>query len=240
MRLLGETVVKVLVFDIDGTLIKTNQSDEQHLQAAITEILPGARLESFRDFAEQTDPAILGEMCAQGSRQDSVAVERAVQNRFLALLQASIDADPGFFAPVPGAREVFGVVEEAGWTPAVATGGWRPSAELRLSAAGIPIADRPLATASEAVRRVDIIQLAVDQAGSGTEPSEVVFIGDGIWDIRACRELSIGFVGRSSPDSDQRLAMHGAKAAISDFKEPECLLAYLSDPGALVPTGWAA
>ena len=232
--------MKILVFDIDGTLIETNRVDVQLLQTAIDPILPGATLESFEDFAEQTDTAILREMCAADSGRDYNLVESEVQRRYLVGLKAAVETDPGFFLPVPGARGIFGEVREVGWTPAIATGGWRLSAELRLSAAEIPVMGVPLATASEAARRIDIIRLAVRQAASGPGPSEVVYIGDGVWDVRACRELSIGFVGRSTPGSRQQLTEHGAQAVISDFTEPERLLKFLSEPGPLVPTGGAA
>lgn len=95
----------------------------------------------------------------------------------------------------------------------------------------------PLVTASEAARRTDIIRLAVKQATSGSEPSEVVYIGDGVWDVRACRELSIGFLGRSDSGSSQQLTNHGARAIIPDFRDLERLFKLLADPVSLVPKG---
>ena len=60
--------MKVLVFDIDGTLIRTNSTDGKLLQAAISPVIPDARLESFQAYPEQTDSAILREMCRVGNR----------------------------------------------------------------------------------------------------------------------------------------------------------------------------
>lgn len=106
------------------------------LQAAISPVLPGANLESFRDFPEQTDTAILREMCSADPGLDYDSTESEVLRRFIVGIEAAIETDPEFFLPVPGAPDIFEKVREAGWAPAIATGGWRASAELRLSAAG--------------------------------------------------------------------------------------------------------
>jgi phosphoglycolate phosphatase-like HAD superfamily hydrolase len=176
-------------------------------------------------------------MCGADPGLDCAAAEAEVQKGFVVGIMAALEANLDFFLPIPGALDVFGEVREGGWTPAVATGGWRPSAELRLSAAGIPMAGVPLATASEAIHRADIIRLAATQAGSGIEPTEIVYVGDGTWDERACRELSIGFIGRASPDARTNLFDQGARAIIPDFKATKGLFHLLSDPEALIPTG---
>ena len=232
--------MKILVFDIDGTLIETNRVDVQLLQSAISEMFPSARLDVFQSFPEQTDTAVLREMCARDSGRDYGFIESEVQRHYIAGLRAAVKADQDFFHPVPGAQEIFAAVSEAGWTPAIATGGWRRSAELRLSAAGIPMLGVSLATASEAIRRIDIIRLAAKQATSGPVPSDVVYIGDAVWVVRACRVLAIGFVGRAAAGSGQRLTEHGARAVITDFADPENLLECISDPRSLLPAGGAA
>ena len=88
----------------------------------------------------------------------------------------------------------------------------------------------------EDARRIDIIRRAVAQATSGAEASEVVYVGDGTWDVKACRELSIGFVGRSTSETETRLIDEGAKAMIPDFSEPSTLTTLLEDPGSLKPS----
>ena len=227
--------MKVLVFDIDGTLTATNDVDEQLFGAAIRAVFPDVPAVPFTEFTEFTDTAILREICEAYSSRDYPSVEEDVQRHFVAGLEAAVADDPGAFLPIPGACEIFTAVRDAGWAPAIATGAWRRSAELKLTAAGIPIAEVPLSTSSEAVRRVDIIRRAVECVASGEEATEVVYVGDGPWDVRACRELGIGFVGRSTPETEGLLAQEGAQATVPDFERSEDLLGLLSNSASLRP-----
>ena len=91
----------------------------------------------------------------------------------------------------------------------------------------------PLATSSEADRRVDIIRRAVAEVTDGADTSAVVYVGDGTWDVRACRDLGIGFIGRAAGDAAGRLAKHGARAIVPDFVDGRVFLHLLSRPGDL-------
>jgi len=53
-----------------------------------------------------------------------------------------------------------------------------------------------MATSSDAPRRSDIIRLAAQRAGRSL--SDVVYVGDGVWDLKASGDLGIGFIGTGS------------------------------------------
>lgn len=222
--------MKVLVFDIDGTLTLTTRIDGDLFKAAIEAVLPDLELNSFDDFTEMTDAAILREICSVLGESRYGSVEARVLEHFVAGLSSALIAEPDSFSAVPGAQTVFSSVRDAGWVPAIATGGWRLSAELKLAAAGIPTDRVPLATSSEAVRRVDIIRTAVALATSGIEPTELVYVGDGVWDIRAYRELGIGFIGRAEGSAIGHLKRRGAQAVVASFADVGSFLDLLSRP----------
>ncbi len=50
-----------------------------------------------------------------------------------------------------------------------------------------------MATSSDCSRRSEIIQLAARRAGRSL--AEVIYVGDGVWDFKACCELGVPFVG---------------------------------------------
>lgn len=227
--------IRVLVFDIDGTLTDTNRVDDACFRAAISAVLPTAEYTSFESFSEFTDSAILAEACAAHATDPYEEIEPDVQREFFSRLEAAARSDPGSFRPIAGAREVLGLVRDAGWTPAIATGGWRRSAEFKLGAAEVGWGGVVLATSSEAVRRVDIIRRAVDEAAAGRVVRDVVYVGDGVWDVKACSEMGIGFIGRSTPESEPRLVGAGARAMVRDFGNLGDLWSLLSDPASLRP-----
>ena len=75
---------------------------------------------------------------------------------------------------------------------AIATGGWRASALLKLESAGFKIDGIPLVTSDDSPIRVDIMRYALAKAGEGA--TSVTYFGDGEWDRRACRDLGWDFV----------------------------------------------
>ncbi len=151
----------------------------------------------------------------------------------------AVVSDPEAFLPVRGAQEIFTKVRHASWTPAIATGGWRRSAEFKLATAGIATRGVPLVTSSEHDRRTDIIRSAVRLAADGAEPRQVVYVGDGSWDVRASRDLGIGFVGRASAHRAPQLIGLGAPAVVPDFADADALIGLLSESRSLVPAAEA-
>ncbi len=231
----GGGQMKVLVFDIDGTLTGTNEIDWRCFRDAVGGVLPGVEVGEFEGFPDVTDTGILRDICARTTDRPYADVESEVIDRFLSGLRTSAETEPEAFLPIRGAQSIFQKVRAAGWAPAIATGGWRPSARLKLDQAGIPIDGVPLSTCSEARRRVDIIRGAVAQVSVDESPTAVVYVGDGVWDVRACRELSIGFVGRAALDDADRLVAAGARATIPHFLDPNALIELLTEPAALEP-----
>lgn len=227
----------VLVFDIDGTLTDTNGVDAALFEAALRAVFPDTELDPSRVLEEYTDTAILMAICEALLEPDYDSLEAQVHEIFLASLRAAALSEPASFAPVPGAQEIFAEIEDSGWTPAIATGAWRESAELKLRTAQIPTDGIPLATSTERARRVDIIQLAVSQTPARMGEDPIVYVGDGTWDVAACQELGIGFIGRVTvPGSSERLREAGAQVVIDDFSDPSQLLQLLADPIALQPS----
>lgn len=227
--------VKVLVFDIDGTLTATASVDGRLFTEALGAVLPHLSEEPWSGFTELADAALVAQLCAARPPQDRIVVERRVQRHFFASLEAAVASEPEAFRPIPGAREIFEAARLAGWTPAIATGAWRRSAEAKLAAADIPTDGVALATSSEHPRRVDIIRHAVRLTANRFEATEVVYVGDGGWAFVACRELGIGFVGRADGGGVQPLIDLGAKAVLPDFSDASAHLDLLSAPSALVP-----
>jgi len=77
---------------------------------------------------------------------------------------------------------------------AVATGGWEPTARLKLEHVGIRTAALALASASDATARAAIMRLAEWRALQGAAPTRATYFGDGPWDRRASAELGYDFV----------------------------------------------
>jgi phosphoglycolate phosphatase-like HAD superfamily hydrolase len=76
----------------------------------------------------------------------------------------------------------------------IATGGWEPTAKLKLAQVGIGIERIGFASSSDARARTDIMRLAAQRALHGAACARATYFGDGAWDRRASAELGYDFV----------------------------------------------
>jgi phosphoglycolate phosphatase-like HAD superfamily hydrolase len=217
---------RLAVFDIDGTLTATNAVDDECFRSAVAEALSlDATLLEWHDAPHVTDSSIVHWLWV---RHRSAAPEPShlvkFRERFVRLLQAQLDAAPHRFCAIAGATGLFAHLRSAGWTVALATGGWGVSAQLKLQAAGLWLADVPLACADDAHTREEIVQLAHRRARerserSGAEFERVVSVGDGVWDVHTARNLGIPFVGVAPPEKAARLREAGATTLLPDLQQ---------------------
>ena len=70
----------------------------------------------------------------------------------------------------------------------LAIGGWRDSARLKMASAGMCFDDHPAASADDALDRESIMRLSRQRAAEryGGSFACTVYVGDGVWDARAC------------------------------------------------------
>lgn len=129
-------MTRLAIFDLDGTLTRTNAVDgECYLEAMSTEL--GCALNpDWTTYQHCTDAGIAHEALADffGRRATSEEIDR-LRERFVALLEARMTEDPSRFSAIPGAIALLSRLQEEGWHLCIATGGWSISAELKRRAA---------------------------------------------------------------------------------------------------------
>ena len=160
---------RVAVFDIDGTLTDTNAVDDECFVRAVGQVLGAdVRGTDWATAPHVTDAAILEWLCERHCgrplRDGEVDHARRV---FLEILRSELTTNAHRFRPIPGARDVFARLDSAGWEVVVATGGWETTARLKLQAIGIDHERVPLASASDARTRTEIIAMAIERLNCG-------------------------------------------------------------------------
>jgi phosphoglycolate phosphatase-like HAD superfamily hydrolase len=122
---------------------------------------------------------------------------------------------------------------------AIATGGWSPSARLKLAAAGLDDPRLVLACSSDAVTRTEILELAHGRARErvGADFQRVVSVGDAAWDVRTAAELRWPFVGIGRGARARALREAGAAIVLPDFTDRAAVYAALD--AATVPASWS-
>ncbi|HEX6200249.1 MAG TPA: HAD family hydrolase [Thermoanaerobaculia bacterium] len=229
--------MKLAVFDLDGTLALTNQVDGRCYLAAFREALDlGGFDGDWSLFPHRTDSGIGRELYRRclGRPPEAAELDRT-RARFVELLEEALELDAAAFQPVPGAPALLDALPGHGWAVALATGGWRASAELKLRAAGLEAVLRdslPLVSGDDGISRREIVEGALEAAQRQyrVETFErVVSLGDGTWDLAVAAELGLPFIGVTADGDARALAEAGASHLLPDFADLPAALAALEE-----------
>ena len=217
--------MKLVIFDIDGTLTQTNKVDSECFVKAFKDVFSINILNTdWTNYTHVTDSGITTQLFQERfGRLPSNAELSLLQNHFVVLLQQSFRANPTVYGEVPGASMTLRKLQrEEEWAVAIATGSWRASALLKLSSSGINVEDLPAAFADDALSREDIIKIASLRAKvlhGNREFKRVVFVGDEVWDAQAAKRLNLGFLGIRTDGDNMRLYLSGASEVLPNLKD---------------------
>lgn len=215
--------MQLVIFDIDGTLTNTFKIDENcFVRAFALEFGIFGINTNWAEYAYTTDSGITQQIFQEKlERLPSNEELVRLKARFVSLLQEAFISNQDLFSEISGSANVLAKLQlESDWCVAIATGGWHESAQLKLQKANIEIKGIPLASANDALSREDIIKTAIIKAENAYQVEKfqkVVFVGDGVWDVKAAYKLNIAFLGIG----DNKLTNLGATKVIKDFTNLE-------------------
>lgn len=213
----------LIIFDIDGTLCDTCDVDARcHIEAF--ESVTGRSLAGidWSIYPEATSAGIVDDLLSEMDIADVLQTEQRIIREFLARLNTVAQNKPDLFRPVDGALELFEQLRRSKqYEIAIATGDWHASAKLKLHLSGFKTDNVPFASSSDTRRRADIIALAAARAGRAL--SDSIYVGDGIWDVKAARELGIRFIGIGK--NRERLRAQGAQTILDSFRDEQAFFA---------------
>jgi phosphoglycolate phosphatase-like HAD superfamily hydrolase len=221
----------LVIFDIDGTLTETVKLDEEFFLRSLVEVCGFRDVETdWSTYKNATDSGIFHEIyeACTGRPPSADEVSRFRQHFVALLAQASSESA---IAPIAGAPQLLSVLTgSAEYRVSLATGGWRDSARLKMASAGMCFDDYPAASADDALDRESIMKLSMRRAAEryGGPFAGPVYVGDAIWDARACRALGVPFIGIGSGVRAARLASEGAIRVFPDFSDKDSFLESLA------------
>ena len=212
----------LVVFDIDGTLTRTDSIDEVCYVAAVAEALSIPDIDTdWTSYPHVTDSGILRQVVQSSLGRDVLPEEmNRVCQCFHRLLEDVFRRQPDSCLPLEGGPEMIRQLAGSGMAVALATGGWESTARLKLEQAGYDIRDIPLASSSDADSREEIMRIAERRARDryGAPGFEMItYVGDGVWDARAAANLGWRFVGVGTGEQAVRLKREGAFAVIDHY-----------------------
>jgi phosphoglycolate phosphatase len=210
---------KVILFDIDNTLLYTGGAGSHAMNLAFDEIfgIPDgfARVE----FSGRTDLWIL----AQGLAEHGIEggpdkhLERLTRRYYEILPQTLAERD-GYL--MPGFPALLAALREAGATLGLATGNFREGARIKLEYYGLSEFFEGGGFGEESLERADVVGAAIRQVANGSGAEDVLVIGDTPHDVTSA--LANGVVGvgvATGKYTMQELEDSGAHQVFADFSD---------------------
>jgi HAD superfamily hydrolase (TIGR01509 family) len=188
MSLLNTTGLKAVIFDVDGTLVDTTYLHAVSWSAAMRQFdhrVPMANI--HRCIGMGSDHLLDKLLPADRDRSEDEAIVAAH-----AALMATHWRD---FVELPGAVRLLAAVRARGLQVLLASSASGRDLDALLSALDHPDLDE-VVTATDVGRTKpdpDLLQVALERAH--LESTDVVFVGDAVWDVHASKKLGIDCVG---------------------------------------------
>jgi phosphoglycolate phosphatase-like HAD superfamily hydrolase len=221
--------VRLVIFDIDGTLTQTMKADEECFVRSLAEVCGFSDVDTdWSRYKHATDSGVFHEIYEfRTGRSPSPSEISAFRRHFVGLLTRV--SSGAAFAPVTGAPALLSrLADSAEHRVALATGAWRDSARLKMRSAGLCYDDYPAASGDDALDRESIIRLSMERAADRYgRIGSTVYVGDGVWDAHACRSVGIPFIGIGTDGRAARLCAEGALCVFPDFSDADVCLSSL-------------
>lgn len=231
--------MKLVIFDIDGTLTLTSKVDGICFERALGQASGIRSSEGDWHGCPHVSDTGLARYLYQShfGRDPHEHEENSLRDCLVTLLEEQHALDASLFAEVAGARAMLlELAEKRDWVIAMATGCWRASAEMKLRAAKLQLHHKPAGFAEDGPARESIVTTAIERATAHyarTRFDRIVSVGDGVWDVKTAANLELAFVGIGSEARAEALQRQGANHIVADFTDVNRFFACLED--AVIP-----
>ena len=224
---------KLILFDIDGTILLTDGAGRRAIVSAIGEEVGLSRAFDQVHFGGKTDPQIVTELLEAAGHPGPHGSDRvnAVCRRYVDLLALELGQSPGRTTVMPGVHALLDRLEaEKGVVVGLVTGNLAQGAALKLRSAGLdPARFRVGAYGSDAADRPALPPIAAKRAqpffGRVVSGAEVVIIGDTPADVYCGTCIGARAIGVATGSySMAELEACGAYAVFPDLSDTERVL----------------
>ena len=213
-------MLKLAIFDIDGTLTATNDVDSEGFLDSVSGLLGDAAISTdWKSYPEVTDQSLFEHCCRERLGRIPTPHEiRRAQEALVAYFETVFAVSPDAFAAIRGAPQLVRALEERpDWLLVLATGAWECSAQFKLRAVGL--GHLPRVACDSAPTRAEIIQKAIELGSRSGRFERIVLVGDAPWDLATAQKLHLPFVGVASGERRQVLIQQGASHVLTDFSD---------------------
>jgi FMN phosphatase YigB (HAD superfamily) len=220
---------RLIMFDIDGTLLKT-EAEDYFYEISVCEWLSIKSIDkNWASYKHITDSGIAAELYGRiKGREPSKEELYDFSEIFFKKWKKRLDVDPTACIPTAGVETFLSKLRTLkNISMAIATGGWRKTAKLKFEHCRMSISDLAMATCDDSHSREKIMEVAYERACRKAGVSRFqksVYFGDGEWDFEAARCLGFGFIGIDNSKRKDAIIKSGGKYVFDDFTDSQQII----------------
>jgi HAD superfamily hydrolase (TIGR01509 family) len=214
-------VTEAVLFDVDGTLIDSDDAHARAWVASLAEAGYDVPFERIRPLIGQGGDRILPDVTGLSEESDE---GKAIAERRKAIFR---ERELGGIGPTRGAKALLEAVRARGARVVVATSAKGSELDALLARGELNDLVDAATTSDDAQSSKpapDIVHAALEKAG--LEPADVVFVGDTEWDIEAAHDAGVKAVALRCGGMDPK-TLAGADAV---YEDPAELIEMLDRP----------
>jgi phosphoglycolate phosphatase-like HAD superfamily hydrolase len=214
--------MRLLLFDIDGTLLRCGRQVRDIFAEALLEVFGTTGAIDAYDFGGKTDPQIVRDLMVGAglSHQEVDSSLPRMREAYLPRLEQRLQV----VEVLPGVRETLAAVRSRpGIAVGLLTGNWRRGAQAKLGRAGLD-GFAFGAFGDDGEDRACLPPVALERARQATgrlfAPAEALIIGDSLEDVRCARACGVPVLAVASGWTPaERLREAGADRVVATLEE---------------------
>lgn len=188
------TKSKLIIFDIDGTLIDSVSGYHEVIINAMMDLGIEVIDTDFNALKHHTDSYALKYNYENFFTNELPTV---VLNDFEKRIVFHLKKQAKTIA-IKGVDKVLAQLKQSEYAFAFATGSLPESAILKMNSAGLEMDEKVLSTSKTSFTREGFVSEAVEKAKAYYEVTnfeQIISVGDGIWDLKTAQNLNLDFIG---------------------------------------------
>jgi phosphoglycolate phosphatase-like HAD superfamily hydrolase len=212
-------VARVVLFDIDNTLLYTRGAGSHAFNRAFADMFGVPEGFARVEFSGRTDRFILQSGLTEHGIEGGLEEHfDGFTQRYYQLLPDSIAQRDGYL--MPGFPELLAALRDAGARLGLATGNFSEAATIKLRHYGIADYFQGGGFGEVSTERADVVAAAIRNVANGAAPDDILVVGDTPHDITSALENNVVAVGVATGNfTTDELSAAGARSVFQDFAD---------------------
>lgn len=216
--------MKLILFDVDMTLISSAGAGARALDAAMGELYGIEAAFRGVEFAGRTDRLITEEGLRRGGVEPTPGAVSGMRSAYLRHLARELASVRCTAAVLPGVPDLLESLDDRGAAIGLLTGNWKEGAFLKLAACGLDGRFMFGGFADDGRERAELVPNAVEGArlltGKTFAPSDTWVVGDTPYDVSCGRFWGFETLAvATGPYDEEELAASGASGVVPDLTD---------------------